>query len=58
MTAFATNFDETMSDQGDLLKEIIEILRKLHLVVDGDSLTRAITSLQRSQERSYGYGGA
>lgn len=58
MTAFTTNFDETMSDQGDLLKEIIEILRKLHLVVDGDSLTRAITSLQRSQERSYGYGGA
>lgn len=58
MAAFTTNFDETMSDQGDLLKEIIEILRKLHLVVDGDSLTRAITSLQRSQERSYGYGGA
>lgn len=58
ITAFTTNFDETMSDQRDLLREIIEVLRKLHLVVDGDSLTRAITSLQRSQERSYGYGGA
>lgn len=58
VAAFTTDFDETMSDQRDLLMEIIEILRKLHLVVDGDSLTRTITSLQRSQERSYGYGGA
>lgn len=57
MAAFATNFDETMSDQGDLLKEIIEILRKLRLVVDADSLTNSITSLQRSHARSYGYGG-
>lgn len=57
VAAFTTDFDETMSDQRDLLMEIIEILRKLRLVVDGDSLTRKVTSLQRSQERSYGYGG-
>lgn len=57
VTAFTTDFDETMSDQRDLLMEIIDILRKLRLVVDGDSLTRKVTSLQRSQERSYGYGG-
>lgn len=54
LTAFTTNFDETMSDQKDLLVEIIDILRKLRLVVDGDSLTRTITQLQRSQERAYG----
>lgn len=57
VAAFTTDFDETMSDQRDLLLEIIDILRKLRLVVDGDSLTRKVTSLQRSQERSYGYGG-
>ncbi len=58
VTAFTTNFDETMSDQKDLLLEIIDILRKLKIVIDGDSLTRVLTSLQRAQERSYGYGGA
>ncbi len=57
VTAFTTNFDETMSDQRDLLLEIIDILRKLKIVIDGDSLTRVLTSLQRAQERSYGYGG-
>lgn len=57
VTAFTTNFDETMSDQKDLLLEIIDILRKLKIVIDGDSLTRVLTSLQRSQERTYGYGG-
>lgn len=54
VAAFTTNFDETMSDQKDLLVEIIDILRKLRLVVDGDSLTRKITELQRAQERAYG----
>lgn len=53
-TVFTTNFDETMSDQRDLLQEIIDILRRLNLTVDGDSLMRAITYLQRAKERSYG----
>lgn len=57
VTAFTTNFDETMSDQRDLLLEIIDILHKLKIVIDGDSLTRVLTSLQRAQERTYGYGG-
>lgn len=54
LRAFTTNFDETMSDQSDLLKELIDVVRRLRLIVDGDSLTRTITALQRTQERNYG----
>ncbi len=54
LTAFSTNFDETMSDQRDLLRELIEVLRSKNLMIDGDSLMKALNYLQRSQIRSYG----
>ena len=54
LASFTINFDETMSDQRGLLRELIELVRRLKLVVDGDSLAQAITSLQRSQLRSFG----
>ena len=54
LRAFTTNFDETMSDQGDLLRELIDVVRRLRLVVDAKSLTNAVTSMQRTQERNYG----
>lgn len=52
--SFATNFDETMSDQSDILKDIRDLLQRMRLTVDADSLTRAITSAQRARERAYG----
>ena len=54
MASFTSNFDETMSDQRDLLRELIEVVRRLRLTVDGDSLTSTIASIRRSQERSFG----
>lgn len=54
LTTFTTNFDETMSDQRDLLLELIDVLRKKNLVIDGDSIMRALNYLQRSQLRCYG----
>ena len=53
-TAFSTNFNETMSDQRDLLRELIEVLRGKNMTIDGDSLAKSLTYLQRSQLRSYG----
>ena len=54
LTAFTTNFDETMSDQRDLLRELIDVLRGKNLTIDGESLMKALIYLQRSQIRSYG----
>lgn len=54
IAAFSTNFDETMSDQRDLLRELIEVLRGKNLTIDGESLMKALNYLQRSQIRSYG----
>lgn len=54
ITAFTTNFDETMSDQRDLLRELIDVLRGKNLTIDGESLMKALNYLQRSQIRSYG----
>lgn len=53
-TTFTTNFDETMSDQRDLLRELIDVLRGKNLTIDGDSLMKALNYLQRAQLRSYG----
>lgn len=55
LATFTSNFDETMSDQRDILQRIAERLDRLELKIDGDSLTQAITRQQRSHERSYGY---
>lgn len=55
LATFTNNFDETMSDQRDILQRIAERLDRLELKIDGDSLTQAITRRQRSHERSYGY---
>ena len=54
ITAVTTNFDETMSDQRDLLRELIDVLRGKNLTIDGESLMKALNYLQRSQIRSYG----
>jgi len=54
MTAFTTNFDETMSDQRDILMRIADRLDRLELKIDGDSMEMALTRLQRSRERAYG----
>ncbi len=53
----ALDFDETMSDQKDVLREILETVRNLNLslVIDEDSLEKRITHLQRNRQRAYGY---
>ena len=43
-----------MSDQRDLLRELIDVLRGKNLTIDGESLMKALIYLQRSQIRSYG----
>lgn len=54
LSVFSNNFDDTMTDQLDVLLKILEAIRSLNLTVDIDSLTRAITSRQRATARAYG----
>lgn len=51
---FSNDVDEYMGYQSDLLRQILEILRKLHLSIDIDDLTAAITAKQNATVRSYG----
>lgn len=46
--------DETLSDQTYILRQILELIQRLKLNIDIDSLTEAITGAQRRAERSYG----
>lgn len=53
-STFTSDFDEYMAEQSGLLKQLIEVIKKLNLNIDVDSLSRAITSAQRARVRSYG----
>lgn len=46
--------DETLSDQTYILRQILELIQRLKLNIDIDSLTEAVTGAQRRAERSYG----
>lgn len=50
----ANDQQETMEDMRDIVREIRNLLEQLHLVVDANSLVKAITALQRAEIRSYG----
>lgn len=54
MSNFTRNFDETMSDQRDVLREILDVLRSKNLTIDGSSLERTLNTLQRDRVRAYG----
>ena len=56
ITEFTRNFDETMSDQRDVLREILNAIRNLDLTVDGRTLERSLSNLQRDRMRAYGGG--
>lgn len=45
---------EILEDQRDLIRELISVVKKLRLVVDGDSLTNSVRQKQRELERNYG----
>ena len=51
---FEQNFDETMSDQRDVLRDILTAIQGLDLTIDGNSLSRSINALQRSRIQAYG----
>lgn len=51
---FSSDFEEFMTYNSDLLKEILEVLKKLRLTIDIDSLSKFVYSAQRSAERNYG----
>ena len=53
---FTRNFDETMSDQRDVLREILTAIRNLDLRVDGRTLERSLSNLSRDRIRAYGGG--
>lgn len=55
-TAFSDGVDERMADQTYVLRQILAAINALHLNIDLDALTRAITKQQR--ERSLNFGGA
>lgn len=46
--------DETMMNQNDTLREILDAIRKLKLIVDGDSITDSVFHNQRAVSRSFG----
>ena len=50
------NADLTIDEDeaADLLKEILEVLKKLRLTIDIDTLSKFVYSAQRSAERNYG----
>ena len=48
------NFDENMSDQGDVLKQILAAIRALQLVVDSDAVEKMVSSRQRERELTFG----
>lgn len=48
------NFDENMSDQGDVLKQILAAIRALKLVVDSDAVEKMVSSRQRERELTFG----
>ena len=54
LNTFTRNFDETMSDQRDVLKEILEAIRNLDLNIDAKALEKALALLQRNKIRAYG----
>lgn len=54
LSSFSSDFEEFMTYNADLLKEILEVLKKLHLNIDIDTLSKFVYSAQRSAERSYG----
>lgn len=56
-----TEFSESLSDQNELmsdtnylLRQILSLIQKLKLNIDGDTLMEAIMSIQRGTVRSYG----
>lgn len=51
---FSSDFEEFMTYNADLLKEILEVLKKLHLTIDVDTLSKYVFAAQRKAERSYG----
>lgn len=46
--------NELISDQTYLLKQILSLIQKLKLNIDGDSLMQALASAQRNAARNYG----
>ena len=54
MSDFSSDFEEFMTYNSDLLKEILEVLKKLRLTIDIDTLSKFVYSAQRSAERNYG----
>lgn len=51
---FSSDFEEFMTYNSDLLREILEVLKKMRLTIDIDSLSKFVYSAQRSAERNYG----
>ena len=54
LSDFSSDFEEFMTYNSDLLKEILEVLKKLRLTIDIDTLSKFVYSAQRSAERNYG----
>ena len=48
------SFDDSVVDLLDVLKEILQAIKNLDLVVDANSLERALSSVRRSRIRAYG----
>ena len=48
------NFDDSMSDQGGVLRQILAAIRALKLVVDSDAVEKMVTSRQRERELTFG----
>lgn len=44
---------EVLEDQRDLIRELIGVVRSLNLTLDGDKVTKSVTSRQRAMERDY-----
>ena len=53
-TEFEEGVDEQLYDIGDLLRELIAIVKSLDLNIDFDALTEMVTKKQRDNDRNYG----
>ena len=51
---FAEDVDTRIADTNYLLKQLIEIVKRLHIDIDMDALSRAITKAQRDHSLNYG----
>lgn len=54
LASLTTDMNEYMSDNNYLLRQIIDLLRRINPTIDADSLAAALTSAQRRTVRAYG----